>query len=94
MHKRNFNLTSGDCLNDENYSILSFEVKVEDEDIMILLPDTADLDTVIGTQKWMVRRSSTDPTYSGGVEIVGPVDVGATPGNGCASNCSDARLDW
>ena len=51
MHKRNFSLTLGDRLNDENYSILSFEVKVEGDDVAVLLPEESDLGTVIGTQK-------------------------------------------
>ncbi|KAJ3475533.1 hypothetical protein NLI96_g11777 [Meripilus lineatus] len=93
MHKRNFNLASGDCLNDENYSILSFEVKVEDDAIFVLLPETTELDAVIGTQKWMVRRDSS-LRNSGSVEIVGPKDVDATMGNGCANHCGDSRLDW
>ena len=93
MHKRNFNLASGDCLNDENYSILSFEVKVEDGTILVLLPEATELDAVIGTQKWMVRRDSS-LRDSGSVEIVGPRDVADTVGNGCANHCGDSRLDW
>ncbi|KAI0081228.1 nitrite reductase [Panus rudis PR-1116 ss-1] len=105
MHKRNFTLTNGSCMNDESYSILAFDVKVEEDDILLLLPDTSELDAVIGTSNWMIRQgnaagAATDEQY-GGVEIVGP-SVGIVPAQGGvgyeqvvpAVSCGDTRLDW
>lgn len=104
MHKRNFSLTSGTCLNDSNYSILAFDVKVEEgsDDILVLLPDPEDLDFVISTSKWMVRRDNEEPLAQV-IEIVGPdgskIDdlVVGNPAetSGCDGvACTDSKLDW
>ncbi len=104
MHKRNFSLKSGDCLNDTNYSILTFDVKVhmETEDVLILLPDPEDLDAVIATGKWMVKHD-TAGLLDAGVEIVGPDGSpiakhgreAIVPEAGCAGEmCGDTKLDW
>ena len=102
MHKRNFSLSSGACLNDDNYSIIAFDVKVDDttNDILVLLPEPDELDAVLGTSKWMVRRDTAEAAESG-VEIVGP-DGNKVAGdtaklvdtNGCAGGCGDSKLDW
>lgn len=103
MHKRNFSLTSGACLNDNNFSILTFDVKVEDgsDDISVLLPEPEDLDKVIATSRWMVKRHTAkdidgeDPDI-GGIEIVGPdgAGVSAAQAGGRVSQCGDSKLDW
>ncbi|TFY53858.1 hypothetical protein EVJ58_g9202, partial [Rhodofomes roseus] len=49
MHKRNFTLKGGECLNDDAYNILTFDVRVEDDDISLLLPEVQELDELIGT---------------------------------------------
>lgn len=58
LHKRNFRLDTGDCLNDEEYKVLAFEVK-EDEngsgDLLVKLPPPDELDALIGSSKWMGR---------------------------------------
>jgi nitrite reductase (NAD(P)H) len=99
MHKRNFSLTSGSCLNDDNYSIIAFDVKVDGDDISVLLPEEKDLDSVIATQHWMVKRGTAaaldgDARVKEGsaVEIVGPKEEAA--GAGCGSACGDSKLDW
>ncbi|THH20470.1 hypothetical protein EUX98_g8578 [Antrodiella citrinella] len=106
MHKRNFTLTNGECLNDDSYSILAFEVKVspspvsDDEDVFLLLPSPDALDAVIGTSKWMVRQATAellDRASGGGIEIVGPDGESmdgrssAEVGAGCGG---DKKLDW
>lgn len=59
MHKRNFSLTTGACLNDDNYSIIAFDVRVDATgDISVLLPEPNDLDAVIATGKWMIKRDT------------------------------------
>jgi len=62
MHKRNFTLKTGQCLNDDNYSILAFDIKVDDTngDISLLLPEPDELDAVIGSSKWMVRQATAE----------------------------------
>lgn len=109
MHKRNWDLKTGDCLNDNEYSIIAFDVKVEGDDILILLPEANELDAVIGTNKWMVRQATAelyDRGSGGGIEIVGPdgedVSKGAG-GSACGGGavaagpqaaCGDSKLDW
>ncbi|EMD41313.1 hypothetical protein CERSUDRAFT_146196 [Gelatoporia subvermispora B] len=102
MHKRNFTLTSGECLNDDAYSILAFDVRVEDGDIALLLPEPEDLDAVIGTSKWMVRQATAElleKGSSGGIEIVGPDgDEDGTPATAsCGTQgiaCGSSKFDW
>ena len=99
MHKRNFSLTSGTCLNDDAYSIIALDVRVDGDDISVLLPDEKDLDAVIATDRWMVTRDTARALDGDGrvkagsaVEIVGPKDDAA--GAGCGSGCGDKKLDW
>ena len=93
MHKRNFTLQGGQCLNDEAYSILTFDVRVEDSNISLLLPDTDVLDDMIGTRKWMVKQHTAEIIDRGlgdGIEVVG--SLGCSTQSGVCS--SDPRLDW
>jgi len=99
MHKRNFALTTGECLNDDSFSILTFEVKADGDDILLLLPESEELDAVIGTSKWMIRQATAELLDRGGgnVEIVGP-DMTAESEQGALcggeSPCGDKKLDW
>ena len=91
MHKRNYTLTSGECLNDDQYSILAFDVKVEGDDLLLLLPEPDILDAVIGTSKWMVRQATAkllEKQRESSIEIVGPGDGGGSCSGG------DSKLDW
>ena len=52
MHKRNFRLDNGDCTNDSDFSILSFDVKEgENGDLLVKLPPEDELDALIGSSK-------------------------------------------
>ena len=98
MHKRNFSLTSGKCLNDDNYNILAFDVRVDGDDISVLLPDVGDLDLVIATNKWMIKRD-TARTLDRGNYDVDPSDsvvdiVSAKESTVCGPTCGDNKLDW
>ncbi|KAK6214412.1 Eukaryotic translation initiation factor eIF-1 [Pestalotiopsis sp. IQ-011] len=56
-HKRNFDLTSGDCKNDSELSIATFEVQGRDDGLVyIKLPPVEELDRELGTKKWMVKK--------------------------------------
>ncbi|KAK5796300.1 hypothetical protein VI817_005585 [Penicillium citrinum] len=65
-HKRNFDLNgeqAGRCSNDENMNIATFPVEERDDGwIYIKLPPVEELDAILGTQKWKVRKEeSSDP---------------------------------
>ena len=51
LHKRNYRLDSGDCTNDDQFKVLSFEAKEENGQILLLLPPADDLDAMIGSSK-------------------------------------------
>ncbi|KAG2156771.1 uncharacterized protein EDB93DRAFT_1238676 [Suillus bovinus] len=101
LHKRNFRLTDGKCLNDEDFSIIPFDVKQEGDDLLVLLPDSGNLDAVIGTSKWMVKQATAELSSRGGEGIeIADVGVGLSEsGSACAggqNSCSggNASLDW
>ncbi|KAF9219484.1 nitrite reductase [Gyrodon lividus] len=104
LHKRNFRLTDGECLNDKEYSIISFDVKQVGEDLLILLPEPEQLDAVIGTTKWMVRQASAEVISRGGgqgIEIAAlddsPIqntDLTACGGSGMSCGGGNPTLDW
>ncbi|KAH8817092.1 nitrite reductase-like protein [Xylogone sp. PMI_703] len=64
-HKRNFTLTgeqAGRCQNDEEVSIATFPVEERDDGwIYLKLPPVHELDGVLGTKKWMVRKGESGP---------------------------------
>ncbi|KAF8327136.1 nitrite reductase [Cantharellus anzutake] len=90
LHKRNFNLSSGECLNDTNFGILAFDVVEEDGLLLVKLPEENELDQAIGTSKWMVRNATAEAFGRGGgtqIEIVGP-DGRIKEGHQSTSSCS------
>ncbi|KAI0770919.1 nitrite reductase [Trametes elegans] len=106
MHKRNFDIASGACLNDDAYGVLAFEVRADGDDLLLLLPDEAALDAAIGTSKWMVRQATAavlEQSPNAAVEIVGPLEEGAPSGpqapgteavKSCGGACSGPHFDW
>lgn len=101
LHKRNFRLSDGTCLNDMQYSIISFDIRQEGDDLQLLLPEPEELDAVIGTSKWMIKQATAEVLSRGGgqgIEIAadhldGP--PAATTGAGCnGDSCGDSTLDW
>lgn len=71
-------------MNDNNYGILTFEVREDDGIISILLPEPVELDLVLGTDKWMIRASDN------GMEAQSTDQVQFLPG--CLA--SSKSLDW
>ncbi|TVY85036.1 Nitrite reductase [NAD(P)H] [Lachnellula suecica] len=59
-HKRNYELTGSDagrCQNDEEVSIATFPVEEREDGMVYLkLPPVHELDGVLGTSKWMVKK--------------------------------------
>ena len=81
MHKRNYQLnnpnkggtaaaepptTAGSCSNDPSMSIATFEAEERDDGfVYIKLPPVEELDAVLGTAKWTVKKEeTTDPFQS------------------------------
>ncbi|KAI0820586.1 nitrite reductase [Trametes gibbosa] len=99
MHKRNYDLRSGQCLNDDSYGIIPFQVKLQGDDLLLLLPDEGDLDAVIGTSRWMVRQAKAQlhgVVADATVEIIGPSDaVLSSDATACdGAPCGGTQLDW
>jgi nitrite reductase (NAD(P)H) len=99
LHKRNFKLDDGQCLNDDNYSVMAFEAQEQDGEILLLLPDSDELDAVMGTSKWMIRQATAEMFGRGGagqIEIIGPDGRTAVESqSSCGgSSCGDKNLEW
>lgn len=106
LHKRNFRLDTGDCTNDADYSVLAFDVREgPNAELLVLLPREEELDGLIGSSKWMVRKGTADEVgrnAATAVEIVAPIagkeepaEVGpAAGGGGCGSGCGSSKLEW
>ena len=97
LHKRNFTLVQGDCLNDPDFSILTFNAReAPDGGIQLQLPPVEELDAVIGTEKWMVRQAQSEVlglAPASQAEIA-PPNVGINEAE-CGGGCSGSnKLDW
>lgn len=86
LHKRNFKLDTGECTNDPELSLLAFKVRVEGEDVLVQLPPLDELENVLGTEKWMTKQGSAGK-YGGAAATT-------MEQAGCASGCSDPKLEW
>ena len=68
FHKRNFDLVSGECKNDSELSIATFEVAERSGDdggvpwVCVKLPPVEELDAALGTKKWMVKKGDAGPS--------------------------------
>ncbi|KAJ6499701.1 nitrite reductase [Mycena vitilis] len=95
LHKRNYTLAEGLCLNDSEYQILTFEARENPdnaEEIQLLLPPKDDIDAILGTEKWLVRQAQSEAlglNAATQVEIVG-AQGDIKSGGGCGSNA----LEW
>jgi len=65
LHKRNFSLDGpsgkGSCLNDASKSVATFAVREQESRVYLHLPPTEELDALLGTQRWKVKKSETAP---------------------------------
>jgi hypothetical protein len=57
LHKRNFRLDNGDCTNDDQFKVLAFDAKEENDQVLVLLPPPDDLDAMIGSKKCKLAKS-------------------------------------
>lgn len=71
MHKRNFELkgeNAGRCSNDESVNIATFPVEQREDDhgdawVYVKLPPVDELDAVLGTSKWKVKKDETTSPF-------------------------------
>lgn len=95
LHKRNYTLTEGVCLNDADYQILTFEARENPDnadEIQLLLPPKDDIDAVLGTEKWLVRQAQSEAL---GLNAATQVEiVGAQGDMRSAGGCENNALEW
>jgi nitrite reductase (NAD(P)H) len=64
MHKRNYHLRgaeAGSCANDAEVNIATFPVEARDDGLVyVQLPPVEELDGVLGTEKWRVKKEETE----------------------------------
>lgn len=100
LHKRNYvlgddNPEKGSCKNDSKHSIATFQVKEEDGKVFLNLPPHEELDDVLGTSKWRVKKDENDS----GVKVFRSLDkkysinVPKRPAV-AAGGCGSQELDW
>ncbi|KAF8641373.1 hypothetical protein AX16_009994 [Volvariella volvacea WC 439] len=99
LHKRNFSLAGGECLNDGDYQILSFDAREDPQDsetIQLLLPPEEELDAVLGTDKWLVRQAESEAlglNAATQIDFVAPRSGPAAEVGSCGGSC-DGKLEW
>ncbi|KAF2622313.1 nitrite reductase [Macroventuria anomochaeta] len=66
-HKRNFELSgeqAGRCANDESVNIATFPVEERDDGwLYVKLPSVEELDSVLGTEKFKIKKSETEDPF-------------------------------
>jgi NAD(P)H-dependent nitrite reductase small subunit len=55
LHKNQFSLSTGECLDDPSLKIMTFDVRVEGERVEVFLPPTSKLDSILATENNFVR---------------------------------------
>ncbi|GAA6042045.1 hypothetical protein JCM8097_004077 [Rhodosporidiobolus ruineniae] len=105
LHKRNYRLDNGDCLNDDEYKILAFDVREEGGKLLVQLPPPDELDALIGSSKWMVRQAHAAAygrAPATAIEIVGPDGTVDEDKKAAGTECGEAdkscggqgKLEW
>jgi nitrite reductase (NAD(P)H) len=94
-HKRNFELNgeqAGRCANDDELSIATFPVEERDDGMVYLkLPPVHELDGVLGTKKWMVKKGeSGESPFAKLDRKIGPNGVGMKGRKPCEVNQLEA----
>lgn len=97
-------MTDGTCLNASDYSIMTFEARQTEsgDEIQLLLPPKDDINTVLGTDKWLTRQAESEAL---GLNTATQVRLADSTGHfysqetaltGCSgvALCGDKRLEW
>ena len=66
-HKRNYELSgpeAGRCANDEEVNIATFPIEERDDGMLyVKLPSVEELDSVLGTSKFVIKKSETSDPF-------------------------------
>lgn len=102
-HKRNFQLggkSAGSCSSDSEVNIATFEVEERDDGFIYLkLPSVAELDALLGTERWKVKKEETQDPFaemdrklcvSKGRKSVKPAAIA----NGASAGLKKSGIDW
>ena len=57
LHKKTFNLQTGEQIGDDDLNILTFPVKLEGDKVFVELPAAPELDAILGTNGLRVKKS-------------------------------------
>ena len=57
LHKKTFDMKTGEGISDDNLNILTFPVKLEGGKVLVELPAEAELDAILGTHGLRVQKS-------------------------------------
>ncbi|KAF8635412.1 hypothetical protein AX15_000406 [Amanita polypyramis BW_CC] len=89
MHKKNFNIRTGECLvpgEEEKYKLATFDVKVEDDGVYLLLPPIDILDEALGSRHTIISSKIVKKTE--------PSVVTFEEAPACGVGCGDKSLEW
>lgn len=98
MHKRNFGLTAdkasggGKCRNDDSMSIATFPVEARGEEIWVKLPPHEELDELLGTTKWRIRKEEQPDKLASLDKFTAKTKIKFA--NVSSGGCGDTKLDW
>ena len=91
MHKKNFDIGTGECLvagEEDKYKLVTFDVKVEDGQVYLLLPPVDILDKALGTGGTIITEKVLKSSEK-------HVDVSFEEAPGCVGGaCGDKALEW
>ncbi|KAI9496938.1 hypothetical protein BDB00DRAFT_970630 [Zychaea mexicana] len=88
MHKKNFDLESGDCLvpgEEDKYRLETFKVKLEGNQVYLSIPPMDSLDETLGSGRTIIQRGMAKATI---------VSMQDAPACGTAGGCGDKSLEW
>jgi len=98
MHKRNYILTSdkeaggGKCVNDDQVSIATFPVEARGDEIWVKLPPEEELDGLLGTSRWKVKKEEVPDVLSSLDKYTAKTKINFK--NVTEGGCGDTKLDW
>lgn len=97
-HKRNFELNgeqAGRCTNDEEMNIATFPVEERNDGwIYLKIPPVEELDSVLGTEKWKVRKGETSGPFEKIDKKLKGIRGKKVANGGAQSPARPAGIDW
>src|SRR5579859_4187211 len=98
MHKRNYALTAdkeaggGKCFTDDTVSIATFPIEARGEDIWVQLPPEEELDSLLGTKRWRIKKTEVPDKLAGLDKFTAKTKIKFS--NLTEGGCGEAKLDW